>query len=84
MSRLAKKLTRPRVQTIVTIGRSTYRTAQRAAEAWAQMVSISFHERHTRRIGYAAYHDQAWAARTAHFEATAYRRALPIFQKILP
>jgi hypothetical protein len=48
------------------------------------MVSISFDELHTRRIGYAAYHDQAWRARTAHFEATAYRRALPIFQRILP
>lgn len=79
-----KKWTQVRVQTVVTIAGSTYRTAERAAAAWANWVNISFHERHTERLGYAAYHDAAWAARTAHFKATAYRRALPIFRKILP
>jgi hypothetical protein len=83
MSTTGKKLTRVKVQTTVTIGGSTYRTAQRAAEAWANWVRIEFHEKHTRRLGYAAYHDWAWVKRTAHFEQTAYRRALPIFQRIL-
>lgn len=80
-TRLNRKV---QIRNVAVIGNQTYRTAEAAARAWAQWFDIRMHERHTKKIGHAAYHDQTWYNRTRHFEDKARRRALKIFQKYLP
>lgn len=50
-------------QTSVTIRGRTYRTAKHAAEAYGLAVLSRFEDKHTKKIGHAAYHDQKWFQR---------------------
>ena len=47
----------------VKIGDSTYKSAHRAAEAWGMEIYRRMYNRHSKKIGCAAYHDAAWSAR---------------------
>jgi hypothetical protein len=72
-----------RIQAVAIIAGQTYRTAEKAAAAWALWCRIRRSERHGQKLGHAAYHDAAWESRTRAFDARAQRRALKIFQKYL-
>lgn len=80
-ARLNKKV---KMVLVAVIGKQTYRTAEKAAAAWALWFMARMHARKTKALGHAAYHDSVWYNRTRHFEEKAHRRALKIFQQFLP
>ena len=55
-----------KVQTSVTVGGRSYKTAKNACDAWANSVFYRMYDRHTEKIGHSAYHDKAWSERNIH------------------
>lgn len=52
-----------KIVAVANINGRTYKTADKAATAFALAVSSNRFERHTKKIGHAAYHDTAWFTR---------------------
>jgi hypothetical protein len=61
-----KKKLKVKIQPTVYINGRGYKTARKACLAWAEGVYCRMYERHTKKIGYAAYYDKAWCERNEY------------------
>lgn len=61
-----KKKPKIKVQPVVYINGRGYKTARKACLAWAESVYWRMYQQHTKKIGHAAYHDEAWCARNEY------------------
>ena len=61
---------------VAVIGNKAYKTAKKAAEAYAYMVYRNANKRQTKKIGHAAYHHVKWMS--WHFQNTTTVRQGPL------